>query len=63
MAAALKTGHYVCPKCGGKFSWGFGIGEPVPVVKDEDRIEAICPKCRGLEFRDPIEILTGKKVQ
>jgi DNA-directed RNA polymerase subunit RPC12/RpoP len=59
----LKTGHYVCPQCKAKFNWGFGFTENVPPVKDEDRIEAVCPVCRGLEFKNPIEILTGKKVQ
>lgn len=59
----IERGHYVCPKCGKKWAWGFGITEKVPPVKNEDRIQAECPPCRGLEFKSPIEILTGKKLQ
>ena len=63
MNALGRRGHYVCPKCERKFSWGFGIAETIPEVNDEDRTKAECPECRGLEFKNPIEILTGKKVQ
>jgi hypothetical protein len=59
----MKRGQYLCPKCGAKFAWCYGFTEKAPKVEDKDRANAICPPCSGLQFKSPIEILTGKPVQ
>ena len=59
----MKKGQYVCPECGQKFAWGFGFTEKAPQIPEEERIRAVCPPCLGLEFKAPIEILTGQPLQ
>ena len=52
-----KRGQYMCPMCGCKFVWGYGILEKIPEFKDEDLVKQVCPPCSGLDFHDPLEIL------
>jgi hypothetical protein len=58
----MERGQYICRDCRRRFAWGYGFTEKPPEVKLEDLKPAICPQCAGLEFRNPLEILTGRKV-